>query len=269
MDCRWTFCVAAALLSSAAGCVHSLLPDPDPVAKAAADEKEKEKDKDKDAKTIWIVQTKLKPETLVSYGDLKATSAVQPETTPGERERYLEQARESYEKALKEDPNFVPAHLALARLLAVTNNHPAALVHYRKVLELHPKDKEVWAEVSTFHARAREWDAAVGCQRRALALDPDNQLYTKRLGMHLGMAGHYDESFACLRPVVGEAKAHCLVAHCLVAQMLHQAGQDDTARQHVDLALQGDPELQSARELLAELNGGAPAAATVVTEAAE
>ena len=128
MDCRWTFCVAAALLSSAAGCVHSsLLPDPDPVAKAT-----EEKEKDKDAKSVWVLQTKLKPETLVSYGDLKATSAIQPETAPGDRERYLEQARESYEKALKEDPNFVPAHLALARLLASTNNHPAALVSLQK-----------------------------------------------------------------------------------------------------------------------------------------
>jgi hypothetical protein len=264
MDCRWTFCVAAALLSSAVGCVHNpLLPDPDPVAKAT-EEKEKDKDKDKDAKSVWVLQTKLKPETLVSYGDLKTTSAIQPETAPGDRERYLEQARENYEKALKEEPNYVPAHLALARLLAITNNHPAALAHYRKVLELHPKDKDVWAEVSTFHARAREWDAAVGCERRALALDPDNQKYSKTLGLHLGMAGHFDESFACLRPVVGEAKPHCLVG-----QMLHQVGQDDAARQHAEMALQGDPELRSAQELLTELNGGAPAAATAVTAATE
>ena len=146
--------------------------------------------------------------------------------------------------------------------MEATGNHGGATTHYQQALKLHPADKDLWVQVSTFHARAREWDAAVECQRKALALDPENKILAKTLGMHLARAGRYEESFTCLKPVVGEAEAHSDVA-----RMLHHVGQEDAARQHAELALQINPQLPSARDLLTELDAPLPPPGTAAAAA--
>ena len=101
MDCRWTFFVAVALAASAAGCDRNFLwpGQHDPLAKAAEDaEKEKDKEKDKDDKSVWVVQTKLKPDALVGYGGVLEDRASSAEKSPAERERLLELAREKYQQ---------------------------------------------------------------------------------------------------------------------------------------------------------------------------
>ena len=138
-----------------------------------------------------------------------------------------------------------------------------ATTHFQKYLDLRPKDKEIWAAVSTSHARFREWEEAIACQRKALALDPDNKKFAETLGLHLGMAGRMDESFTCLRGVVGEA-----AAHGLVAEMLHHVGKDDAARQHAELALRSDPNLRSAQDVIADLDGAKPASEPAATPVA-
>lgn len=249
MDCRKSLRLALLVLGCVAGC-ETLAPwsSPDAREKAvAADEKEASKNR-----VVWTEQTKLKPETIVAFAKLLEDSASDPNAPEAERERHLEQARLKYQLALQEDPTFVPAHLGLARLMESTGRHDRALECYAQALKHAPKDKTVWHEIGVVHARHKEWEPALDCLRKAVALDPDDKMIAKTLGLTLARSGRYEDSFATLRQAgVSEAEARCHVA-----RMLHHMNQDDAAREHVQLALQADPNLRTAQELLAELNGG-------------
>ena len=110
-------------------------------------------------------------------------------------------------------------------------------------------------------ARQKEWSQAVEALNRAISCDPENRQYIKMLGHCLGRAGLHEESLSCFRKTVGEARAQYNLA-----RMLHHLQQDAQAREHLNLALKADPNLEPAQQLLAYLNGAAPTATAAVDE---
>src|SRR5207253_2655498 len=97
--------------------------------------------------------------------------------------------------------------------------------------------------------RRKEWEPAGDAMGHAADLEPTNRQYANVLGFCLARAGRYDQSLAYFTRVVGEARAHFNVGR----MMMHN-GQADAARQQLELALQREPNLAEARELLAQLN---------------
>lgn len=75
---------------------------------------------------------------------------------------------------------------------------------------------------------------------------------SKNLGMCLARAGQTDEALLVLMRVEGEAQAHYTVA-----RMMHHMKQDEASKKYARQALVADPKLEGARQLLAELEGGA------------
>jgi len=70
MDCRWSLCLAVALVGGAVGCDHMpLWPSSDFKDKANSEAEAKG--------SVWKRQEKLKPETLVYYGSMKEKSALE------------------------------------------------------------------------------------------------------------------------------------------------------------------------------------------------
>ncbi len=252
MDCRITLRLALLALACAGCELTSPWSAPDPKDKMAAADKETGK-----MRLIWTEQTKLKPETLVAYAHVMEQRVNDPNVAPEEREHLLAQARDAYRRALNADPKFVAAHLGLANLLEGTGNHEQAVASYKQALALTPTDKNLWFAVGTVQARNKEWAPALECFQKAVELDPENKQFITTLGMTLARAGRFDESFTCLRRVVSEAEAQCLIA-----RMLHHMNQDDAARAHVQMALQANPPMKTAqdlRDLLEELDGAASA----------
>jgi tetratricopeptide (TPR) repeat protein len=210
----------------------------------------------------------LKPATLVAYASLKEKCAAEPDQTQADRERLREAARKAYLRALEIDAKFIPAYLGLANWFDTVGNRDRALATYQQALKIAPKDQVqvVWYQLGMCHARhgaapgddhAKDWEAAIDCLRKASEIDPDNRQCTKTLGMCLARAGHVDDSVACLEKVQSKAEAQCTVA-----RMLYQMNQDEACKQHVQLALQLDPNLAKAKELLAELELTRHSAAT-------
>jgi tetratricopeptide (TPR) repeat protein len=246
MDCRRTTCVTAALLCAVVGCVTPNGPNGAGVksdstiseaAKAAAEPRE--------------VVKQLNPDTLVSYGALQEQIAAEMNLTPQEKERYLEDARQAYQRAIDTDPKFIPAYMAMGRLFESTERHDRAMVFFEKALKVNGKDPQLWAEVGMVYARNKQWEPALRVLKKAVELDPDRKAIVRNYGMCLARAGHYDESLVVLRGCMGEAEGQCVVA-----RMLHHMGQNDASLQHVQAALRVDPNLAVAQELLTELQGG-------------
>jgi Tfp pilus assembly protein PilF len=200
--------------------------------------------------------------TYVAAGSLAEKTAEDPKRTPANREEMLEQARKAYQLAITTDPDYVPAHQALARLYIKMRDEEHAVATLRKVLQAHPKEAPLWFDLGMCYSRQKQWESAIDCLRKAVEIDPESRPYVNTLGFCLARAGKLDESVACFRKVMGPAEAHYNLA-----RMLHHLGQDEQCKQHLQLALQVDPQLEAARQLLSQLDG--KGTGVVQTSAAE
>lgn len=189
-----------------------------------------------------------KPATSVAFGDLCGSTANEPGRTAQDREQRREQARSAYLQALKDDPNYLPAHAGLARLYEDMADHDRAVSEYQKALQISPKEPELWFQLGMSQARHKEWQPAMQNMQKAQELDPNNRRYADMLGFCLARTGNYDASIACFRKVMSEAQAHYNLA-----RMLHHDGQDAMCRQHLETAVRLQPDFEAARRLFAEL----------------
>ena len=118
----------------------------------------------------------------------------------------LQTARRAFERSIELDPNFAPAHAALANTLCVLSAFgieapeqvlPAARAAARRSVELEPTHAFGWHALA--HTQTLwdwDWEAAEANYRRAIALDP-MALHPRMLLAHLLVGlGRADEAFA-------------------------------------------------------------------------
>src|SRR5262249_9716565 len=141
------------------------------------------------------------------------------------------------------------ALLGLARLYYDMNDHDRAVAAYQRALKQDPKNVVLLYELGMVHARAKEWNPALAHLKAAYEIDPNNKEGATTLGHCLARCGHVDEALEVFRRTVGEGRAHYNLA-----RMLHHMNQDELCRQHLGLALQADPQLVDARDMLVSLN---------------
>jgi tetratricopeptide (TPR) repeat protein len=191
---------------------------------------------------------KPKAETLIAYGNFHIQAAHELAHSQAERDNYYDLARKSYQKALEIEPKNVLAYASLARLYVVLDDRERAMRTYERAIELGPREAALYYELGMLHGRHKEWPAAVQHLSKAVGLEPENRLYARSLGFCQARAGHYEEGFTTLARIDGEA-----VAHYSIARMLHHVKEKDLCRKHLQLALQIQPDLEAAREMLAGL----------------
>jgi predicted Zn-dependent protease len=196
----------------------------------------------------------IKPDTDVVFADTQVEAAFAEGRAPADRDQLLDNARQRYQKALKGDPKHKGAFLGLARLYAKLEDYPAAIGVYRQYLDLYPKDHAVHHDLAVTYGKAQDWVSAAAACEAALALDPENRVYQKTLGMCFVRAGKYDDGYTVWLKVMPEAKARFFLARAL-----EHTGQMELVKQQVKLALAADPGYEPAISFLAYLNGEHPA----------
>ena len=90
------------------------------------------------------------------------------------------------------------------------------------------------------------------CLDQAVRLDPENREYLNTLGVVLARIGRYSESLDCFIRTSSDA-----LGHYKLARTLQHLQQPELSRQHLELALQMDPNLATAQTMMSELNGPA------------
>ena len=120
------------------------------------------------------------------------------------------EAAQSFEAALKSQPDFAPAHLGLARA-SVNENPPAAEQAARRALELNPNEigaHLLLAELATFEDRRTEAHDAID---KALAVNPSSlEALAMSAAMHFieGNTAEYKQAIdaaLAINPAYGEA----------------------------------------------------------------
>jgi tetratricopeptide (TPR) repeat protein len=172
--------------------------------------------------------------------------------TPAQMQRDLrERSRQAFRKALELDAKNVEAVLALARLSAADGDPDHAKQYLVKATQDHPKVAAVWYQLGMYHRNRKEWQPAIDNLKRANQVEPDNREITTQLGYTLARAGQIDQSVAVMATIKGNAQAHYDAA-----RMLAHLKRFDESKQHLHMALRDKSDLQPARELLAQLEGG-------------
>jgi tetratricopeptide (TPR) repeat protein len=203
-------------------------------------------------KVSELPKRKPLPSTCVAIATLSEHTAAEPNCAPADRDRLRDQARQAYQQALEEDPNYLPAQTGLAHLYIDIEDYDRAVATFQKAIQSHPKESSLHYELGMCYARRKMWDPAVEHLRQATIMDPEQRLYSRTLGFCLARAGRYEESLTAFARLEGDA-----VAHYNLARMLHHLHQDDLSKQHLQQALELKPGLTPAQELLNALAANA------------
>ncbi len=234
--------LAACLLGAGAGCVTTPTP---PVAPGMVPVDSH--------KVTQGGKRKPSADLLVACGQYAESTAQQPQIAPKEREALQDKARKVYQQALQLDPEHKGAHDALASVYTDLGEHERALAVYDKAVKKYPKEMKFWCAKGECHCRKKDWAVALECFRKALEIDPEDRQCLTELGLCLARAGKIDESVAYLTKAHGAAQAHFDVA-----RMLRHLKRDEECKRHLLLAVQANPELKSATEMLAQLEAPPP-----------
>jgi Tfp pilus assembly protein PilF len=157
-------------------------------------------------------------------------------------------AERQLHKALEVEPNNLEALLVLSRLKHRQNKLDEAERWLRQAVAAHPKNAVAANDYGLCLARKGSLPPAIGELRRAIQLDGKNARYRNNIAAVLVDAGRPDEALSHLHQVHPRG-----VAHYNLGYLLSRAGHADAARAQLQLALQVDPQLTAARDMLARL----------------
>ncbi len=198
-----------------------------------------------DPTSLANMPTNLGPEIWVTQGQLYETQ--------GKHEKALE----NYNKALEKEPNNEAALLSVARLYTRQQQNAQAETYFNKVLALKPQAVVYNELASVQQSQGKIAESQVSIQK-AIELDPTSTRYRNNLAGMLVANGRSDEAVKQLEQVFPPAVANYNVAY------LHFTNQNlPAAQQHLQLALQADPNLQEARALMEKISGS-PTAQTAM-----
>jgi len=160
-------------------------------------------------------------------------------------------AREHYQKILKKDTTNRNAVIGLARLYYRGGDLSSAERLYRKGLSMYRNDAVIMNDLGLCYARKGQLNESISMLQAALQVSPGREMYINNLAAALVEANRNKEAVAYLTQAHGPDQANLQVGY-----MLREAGRQDLAIEFLDNALALNPNLQAARDLMAE--GQAP-----------
>lgn len=194
--------------------------------------------KSNDPTSLANMPTSLGPEVWVANGQSAETQG-----------NYTK-AFDNYTKALEIEPTNLSALLSTARLYDRQGQAPQAAEFFQKAIKTKPDDAALYNELGLVKAKGGSAAEAESNIQKAIALEPTNSRYRNNLAGILVEGGRSDEAVKQLEQVFAPAVANYNVAY------LHASKQNiAAAQQHLQLALQIDPNLKEARDLMNRLGG--------------
>lgn len=200
-----------------------------------------------DATSLAAMPDNLTPELWVTNGQYNETIG------------NTAKALDSYTKALEKQPQNESALLSVARLYSKQEQHAQAAEFFQKAIAVNPVATSYNELALAYQNLGKPAEASVAVQK-AIEIDPANRRYRNNLASLLVSAGRSDEAVQTLQSVFTPAEANYNVAYLNFSNN-NMAG----AQQHLQLALQADPNLAPAKDLMAKLGGGQSAQTAVAT----
>lgn len=194
-----------------------------------------------DPTSLANMPTNLGPEIWVTNGQLY------------ESQGNFAKAHENYNQALSIQPNNEAALLSIARLHVRQQQYKRAEEHFARAQAVKPS-AAILNEIAQVQQKQSKLNEALATVNQAIRMEPENVSYRNNLAGMLVASGRSDEAVKQLEQVFPPAVANYNVAY------MHFSGQNAAAAQHhLQIALQQDPNLKPARELMDRLTGSSTA----------
>ncbi len=190
---------------------------------------------------------KLDPAT--SLADMPSKNSLGPEiwVTNGqvyEMKGDFTKALDNYTKALEKEPDNLAALQAVARLHGRQEQHTQAVDMWQKVVKV-SATADNYSELASAQQKAGRLGDAQASIQKSISMEPTVARYRNNLAGILVAGGRSDEAVKELQQVFPPAVANYNVAY------LHYMNKNTAAaQQHLQAALQADPNLQPARDLM-------------------
>jgi len=162
------------------------------------------------------------------------------------------QARNLYHRALTMQPKHLEGMLALARLEDRAGQLDAALHYYLQAVKMHSQSAKALNDLSLCFARRGQLQEALAPLQQAIRLQPGKQLYRNNIAKLLTELNQLDGALHHLSAVHAPA-----IAQYNMGYLLNERGRSQEAIRFLAGAVQVDPSLAAAHDLLAELSGPA------------
>jgi tetratricopeptide (TPR) repeat protein len=157
----------------------------------------------------------------------------------------LDLAVQQYKKGLDVDPSNVNGWIKFARMYDRQGDYRQAQMAYRRVLELSPDHPTALNDLGLCHARHGDFEQAMASLQRAVSISPNKKLYRNNIATALVASGRHDDALQHLQAVHAPAAAQYNLAVLLLKER-----REALAVAHLQQALQVDPNLVPARQLL-------------------
>lgn len=159
-------------------------------------------------------------------------------------------ALDSYSKALEIEAKNPSALLSTARLYERQNEKEKAVEFYQKAATVAPNNAAIFADLGSLQARSGNLPAARSELQKAVNLDPKSTSYRSALAGVMLDSGNAEAAMTELSQVNSPAMANYQMAY------LHFTRKNVPAtQQYLGSALQIDPNLKPARDLMASMGG--------------
>ncbi len=182
--------------------------------------------------------TTIGPEIYVAQGQLYETTG-----------QYTK-AFDNYSKALEAEPKNLPALLSVARLHERQNESAKACEFFQKAIDIKGNDAAIYVELGNSQKHLGQLDKAKASYMAAINLQPTERSHRAAMASVLLEEGRDQEALHELAQTDPPAMANYQLAYLyMTRQNVPQA------QQHLAAALQIDPNLQPARDLMNQLGG--------------
>ena len=107
---------------------------------------------------------------------------------------HLPEARKSFEKSIKMDPNYADAQNNLGVMDYIKKNYRGAIKHYQKALQLNPDSASIHSNLGTAYFEKKDMEKAANEYSRALQLDTDVFEHTSNAGVSAHLSSPTDRA---------------------------------------------------------------------------
>ena len=200
----------------------------------------------------------------LSLSNMPSTKSLEPEIWVANGQLYearkmFDKAYEDYSKALQLQPNNEAALLSMARLHARQSKHVEASQYFEKAIAVAPRPETYSDYAKTLGGMGKNAEA-LGAASKAIEMDNKNPKYRNNLAGLLVQQGRSDDASQLLQQgglfTPGEANYN-------VAYLNFKNNNMPAARQYLQTALQHEPGLQQARDLLNQISNSPSTQAAV------
>lgn len=147
---------------------------------------------------------------------------------------------------------------SLGTALAAHGNKRSGLHCLEKAIAIEPRFLPAWVNSILIHLELGEFDAAERTSRAALQLYPDTATLHHNLGMIYAQTGRHVEAIHCFERTL-QLQPRTAEAHECLAHIHHRLHDLKKAREHLQAALELNPEAEGLRDLQRTLDDEAAA----------